>query len=66
MTPLKLLVWFLAVFLGAVGWLVVSAVAANVYGLPRASYSEALAMQVAVQIILHMTAVALGLAAKED
>lgn len=66
MTPMKLIVWLLAVFIGAVGWLVVSAVLSNVYGLPRASYAEALGMQVAVQMILHMTAVALGLAVKED
>lgn len=57
---LRVTVWLLASFVGAAGWWIASGVLSGLYGLPRASYGQALGVQVAAQLILQSVVVAFG------
>lgn len=57
---MRVTVWLLAAFVGALGWWIASGVVSSLYDLPRASYGHALGMQVGVQVILQAVVLALG------
>ncbi len=58
--PARLSVWLVAIFVGAFGWWLGSGVMSRLAEWPRASFGQALGLQISFQLIVHMMFVGLG------